>query len=90
VELGEIEILINSLENIDDSFCFYDHDKLKIITIFQVKDADNKYIINQIKDRIPKYMYPNTIIKLEELPYNLNGKIDRTLLKTQYKAGEIK
>ncbi|MFY7732899.1 MAG: AMP-binding protein [Bacteroidia bacterium] len=89
VELGEIEILINSLEKIDASFCFYDHEKQKIITIFQGKEADNKYIINQIKDRIPKYMYPNTIIKMEELPYNLNGKIDRTLLKNQYKNGEI-
>ena len=90
VELGEIEILINSLEKIEASFCFYDHDKQKIISIFQGKEADNKYIINQIKDRIPKYMYPNTMIQLETLPYNLNGKIDRTLLKEQYKNGEIK
>ncbi|MBK6564121.1 MAG: AMP-binding protein [Saprospiraceae bacterium] len=89
VELGEIEILINSLEKIDASFCFYDHDKQKIVTIFQGKDADNKYIINQIKDRIPKYMYPNTFIKLEKLPYNLNGKIDRTLLKENYYKGSI-
>ena len=90
VELGEIEILINSLEKIEASFCFYDHDKQKIISIFQGKEADNKYIINQIKDRIPKYMYPNTMIQLETLPYNLNGKIDRTLLKERYKNGEIK
>jgi len=90
VELGEIEILINSLEKIEASFCFYDHDKQKIISIFQGKEADNKYIINQIKDRIPKYMYPNTMIQLEILPYNLNGKIDRTFLKEQYKNGEIK
>jgi non-ribosomal peptide synthetase component F len=85
VELGEIEILINSLEKIDASFCFYDHDKQKIVTIFQGKEADNKYILIEIKDRIPKYMFPNIIIKLDELPYNLNGKIDRTLLKENYK-----
>jgi acyl-coenzyme A synthetase/AMP-(fatty) acid ligase len=34
-------------------------------------------------------MYPNVLIALEELPYNLNGKIDRTLLKEQYFKGEI-
>jgi amino acid adenylation domain-containing protein len=89
VELGEIEILINSLEKIDASFCFYDHDKQKIVSIFQGKEADNKYILNEIKDRIPKYMFPNIIIKLDELPYNLNGKIDRTLLKENYKNKSI-
>jgi D-alanine--poly(phosphoribitol) ligase subunit 1 len=90
VELGEIEILINSLEEIDASFCFYDHDKQKIVLVYQGKNADNKYIINEIKEKFPKYMYPNILIKMEELPYNSNGKIDRTLLKNKYKTGEFK
>lgn len=90
VELGEIEILINSLDHIDASFCFYDHDKQKIVLIYEGKNADNKYIINGIKDKFPKYMFPNIMIGLEVLPYNLNGKIDRTLLKAQYKNGEIR
>jgi acyl-CoA synthetase (AMP-forming)/AMP-acid ligase II len=34
-------------------------------------------------------MFPNIIIKLDELPYNLNGKIDRTLLKENYKNKSI-
>jgi D-alanine--poly(phosphoribitol) ligase subunit 1 len=89
VELGEIELLINALEEIDASICFYDHDKQKIVLIYQGKNADKKYILNEIKDRLPKYMFPNIIIGMEELPYNLNGKIDRTLLKTQYKSGEL-
>lgn len=90
VELGEIEIMINSLELIDASFCFYDHDKQKIVLIYKGKKVDNKYIINGIKEIFPKYMYPNIMIGLEVLPYNLNGKIDRSLLKAQYKNGEIR
>jgi amino acid adenylation domain-containing protein len=89
VELGEIEILINSLDHIDASFCFYDHDKQKIVLIYEGKNADNKYIINGIKDKFPKYMFPNIMIRLDQLPYNLNGKIDRTLLKNKYKNGEL-
>lgn len=89
VELGEIELLINSLDLIDASICFYDHDKQKIVLVYQGKDCDNKYIINSIKDKFPKYMYPNTMIRLAEMPYNLNGKIDRTLIKKQYQNGEI-
>jgi acyl-coenzyme A synthetase/AMP-(fatty) acid ligase len=89
IELGEIEIFINSLEQIDASICFYDHDKQKIILIYQGKNADNKYVINGIKEKLPKYMYPNLMISQEELPYNLNGKIDRTLLKSKYSKGEL-
>lgn len=89
VELGEIEIAVNSLDEIDASICFYDHDKQKIILVYQGKNADKKYILNGIKDRFPKYMFPNVIIGMETMPYNLNGKIDRSLLQTLYKNGKI-
>jgi len=89
VELGEIEIVINSLDEIDASICFYDHDKQKIILVYQGKNADRKYILNGIKDRFPKYMFPNIIIGIGSMPYNLNGKIDRPLLKKLYLEGEI-
>ena len=88
VELGDIEIYVNSLEQIEASFCFYDHDKQKIVLVFS-GTADRKYIMDEMKDKFPKYMYPNLFIKMEVMPYNLNGKIDRTLLKKQYAAGEL-
>jgi amino acid adenylation domain-containing protein len=88
VELGEIELVINSLELIKASICFYDHEKHKIVVIYQGKSADKMYILNGIKDKLPKYMFPNIIINLENLPYNVNGKIDRTLLKDKYNNGE--
>jgi D-alanine--poly(phosphoribitol) ligase subunit 1 len=89
VELGEIEVLINSLELIDASISFYDHEKQKIVLIYKGKEADKKYIINGIKDQFPKYMYPNIMISVEEMPYNMNGKIDRVILKKMYQNGEL-
>lgn len=89
VELGDIEIIVNSLELIDASICFYDHDKQKIVLIYKGNYTNKKYILGEIKDKLPKYMYPNILIELDILPYNLNGKIDRTLLKAQYKKGEL-
>lgn len=90
VELGDIEIFINSLDAIEAAFCFYDHDKQKIVLVFSGKEADRKYIMNEMKDKFPKYMFPNIFIPMEVMPYNLNGKIDRTLLKNKYKSGELK
>jgi non-ribosomal peptide synthetase component F len=89
VELGEIEIVVNALELIDASICFYDHEKQKIVLVYQGKKADKKYILKEIQTSLPKYMFPNVIIGLESLPYNLNGKIDRTLLKSRYEKEEI-
>lgn len=89
VELGEIEILVNSQDKVEASICFYDHDKQKIVLVYQGQNADNKYILSELKDRISKFMLPNILIKLQEMPYNLNGKIDRTLIKTWYQNNEI-
>jgi amino acid adenylation domain-containing protein len=90
VELGEIEILLNAMDRIDASICFYDHDAQKIIAVYKGKEADSKYVYSELKDKVSKFMFPNVLIGLDELPYNLNGKIDRTLLKEQYFRGELK
>ncbi len=89
VELGEIEIIMNALEKIDASFCFYDHAKERIICVFEGKDADKTYIYSELRSQVSKYMFPNVLIKLDKMLYNLNGKIDRTSLKERYFKGVI-
>ena len=89
VELGEIEILVNAMEKISVSFCFYDHEQQKIGLVYEGELADNKYILGELKSRVSKFMFPNIMIKVPEMPYNLNGKIDRVLLKAKYKNGEL-
>lgn len=89
VELGEIEILLNAIDKIDASICFYDHDAQKIIAVYKGKGADSKYIYGELRNKVSKFMFPNVLVALEELPYNLNGKIDRTFLKEQYYKGKL-
>ena len=87
VELGEIEILMNAMDEIDASVCFYDHNLSKIISIYQGAEANDKFIYSQLREKVSKFMFPNILIKLDELPYNLNGKIDRVKLKDCYEKG---
>jgi len=88
VELGEIEIVMNSMDLIDASFCFYDHSKEKIIAVYSGDGADKKYIYANMRERLSKFMFPNVLVKLSEMPYNLNGKIDRPLIKDSYFEGK--
>lgn len=86
IELGEIETAVSSLDVIDNCCCLYDDKKQKIVLFAESskEDLDKHYIADAIKELVPDYMIPNKVIRLENFPYNLNGKIDRVVLKNQY------
>jgi len=84
IELTEIEMYANALEFIDASCCVYDQKRNKLVLFFtlssEIEDV-NKEITTRLKTKLPEYMIPNRYIKLESMPKNKNGKIDRTNLK---------
>lgn len=41
-------------------------------------------VINLVKERIPVYVFPEVIVRLKAVPFNMNGKIDRIELKKMY------
>lgn len=82
IELGEIEAAANGYSNIESCCCIYDKSSKTIIMFVQTKDnIDN--IKKYIKEKIPEYMLPGKYIKMNSLPLNSNGKIDRKYLSTQ-------
>lgn len=83
IELGEIECIVNSLDTIRDMACIYDKKKEKIIVYYSGCEtiAGLKKVIEKI---LPRYMIPDIYLKLEELPRNMNGKIDRVKLNILY------
>lgn len=82
IELGEIETAVSSLEGIDRNCCVYDFEKAMIV-LFYTGALDKSALRKKLKLLLPKYMLPNLVNQLEEMPLNLNGKIDRNLLTTQ-------
>lgn len=84
IELAEIEIFANALDIVDSSCCLYDTKRNKIVLFFTAKEPCedyNKEITVRLKEKLPVYMIPNRFVKLDEMPKNKNGKIDRNLLK---------
>ena len=87
IELGEIEANVNMLEAIKLCGCIYDNEKGKIV-LYYVGDVDAKSLVAELKNKLPRYMIPNYVEQLEEMPFTANGKINRVELKNRYQAAK--
>lgn len=85
IELEEIEAAINSIDNIQQCGVVYkkENDRYgKIIAYIQaLKPTTEQEILKKLNEYLPRYMIPNNIIFLNELPKNQNGKVDRISLR---------
>ncbi len=58
-----------------------------IVVLFVVQpghSVDEQQWMMQLKRSIPAFMVPKMLIRLDKMPKNANGKIDRKLLATEY------
>ena len=79
IELGEIETAASSIEGVTRACCVYDDTQLRIV-LFYSGNAEPGHILDRVKTAVPKYMVPQEARKLNALPMNMNGKIDRVKL----------
>ena len=83
IELGEIEAVISANPYIRRCCCLYENKTQRIVIIYE-GDCERNSLVEYIKTKVPMYMIPNVYINVPEMPVNLNGKIDRVLLKKLY------
>lgn len=83
IELGEIEANVDMMDEVKMAGCIYDNIKKKIV-LFYVGDIDEKNMALSLKEKLPRYMVPNSIRRLEAMPLTSNGKLDRNGLKKMY------
>jgi amino acid adenylation domain-containing protein len=84
IELGEIEVNVNMVDEVKMSGCIYDDVKGKIV-VYYVGDINEGDLTMKLRQLLPRYMVPNCVIKLDNIPLTANGKIDRRELKNMYK-----
>ena len=83
IELGEIDQCLNNMDEIGSAISIIhdENEKKYIITYYTTKEPiDEKVILKHLKSSLPFYMLPKKIVKLDKLPINVNGKIDRKKL----------
>lgn len=83
IELGEVEVNVGMLAGVHMTACIYDAKRVKIV-LYYVGDISEKELTEALKSRLPRYMLPNKLIRLEQMPFTANGKIDRVTLKNMY------
>jgi D-alanine--poly(phosphoribitol) ligase subunit 1 len=86
IELNDIEYNLNQILGVKDCAViakYNDAAIVKTIKAFVVLDdvVDIDYVKEELKKLIPGYMFPKSIKKIDKLPVNQNGKIDRKELE---------
>jgi amino acid adenylation domain-containing protein len=84
IELGEIENCLFQYEGVSDVVCAVkkDHADAPMICSYYVADhnLDEQAVKTFLEAYLPAYMTPRFFIKVEALPLNANGKVDRKQL----------
>ena len=85
IVLGEIEHVIeNDLKLVKYCCAVYQYAKKEIVLYYESEnDMTDKDFRTAISKVFPAYMIPSVFIKMDELPRNTNGKIDRLMLKNK-------
>ena len=52
--------------------------------MYYVGDVTKADAVNYCRDKLPRYMVPNLVEKLDIMPLTSNGKINRLALKEKY------
>lgn len=86
IELGEIETVLASHPSIREAIVMTREDvgEEKRLVAYVVADEEHVATLNELrnflKERVPDYMVPSALVRLEAMPLTANGKVDRLQL----------
>jgi len=95
IELAEIEWVANACDNVGLSCVVFDNTDSRIIMYYvatntatnasEAEVASKTAVRSYLKANLPRYMMPQSIIELDELPRTPGGKLDRVGLLERYR-----
>ena len=80
IELDEIEYAANQIDGLDECAALYNKEK-ETLWLFYSGTAQKRAIALALRETLPMFMLPRKIVKLEQIPKLMNGKIDMNQLK---------
>lgn len=79
IELEEIERAMGAIDGVERCCCLFDEKKSRLKG-FYVGSIEKEELHNEMKEKLPAFMIPGMIRRVEEMPLTKNGKIDRRAL----------
>ena len=83
IELEEIESAMNAVDDVQRSCCVCQEEKNRILG-FYTGGVESSEVRRKLKEKLPVYMIPPKLIRLDDMPINKNGKTDRNYLRKEY------
>ena len=85
IELGEIEQKMESIDGVISSVVNkFEHNGKEFLCGYYVTDKDSdiseQFVKDFLRKSLPYYMVPTYIVRLDQMPYTINRKIDRKAL----------
>lgn len=83
IELGEIEKILELIPEVDEAIVnkVVVNEKEALCAYYVLNsDIDESLLRNTLKSKLPYYMVPTYFMKLDNMPYSVNRKIDRKAL----------
>lgn len=81
IELAEIEhMVLNADIGVDNCCVFYDNGKI-VLVYEAIQKIAVKQLARDLQGIMPRYMVPQEYLHYQELPRNINGKIDRNQIR---------
>lgn len=80
MELGELEEALRSSPGWEDGCVMFDRETGRIFC-FYTGELKEKDLQHALRGRLPRYMFPDVWVKLQDLPHTSSMKVDRARLK---------
>ena len=85
IELGDVESAAMCISGVEKACALYDSEKEEIILVAESKEKLVLRKFNmELSKYVPKYMLPQKLVVLEQMPLTPNRKTDRKLLFNEY------
>ncbi|MCI0659174.1 MAG: AMP-binding protein, partial [Acidobacteria bacterium] len=88
IEIGEIEEVLREQEGVREAAVVVRERKgEKRIVAYVASEEGEEKIKERARERLPEYMVPRRVVRVERLPVNGNGKVDRRRLPEEEERG---
>ena len=72
------------MEKVKSCACVYVKEQDSLVLFYEGGPKDTAVVLNCVKEKVPSYMLPDSVIRMKDIPKNANGKIDRKQLAASF------